>query len=93
MTAPHPILDLPMRPNDAQAETLRQYLIELLAKLIEEGEDMVKRPFGNSGWQYELYEPLLNAGLVSGGFDEDGYIDNIDLRQAEALIQQAIHDL
>ena len=51
------ILDLPMDPdsNDAGASSIRGYLKTLLTTLMAEGEGFSgKRPFGNSGWEYEL---------------------------------------
>lgn len=65
------ILDLPMGNNDAEANTVRDYLKELLAKLWSEEEGFSgKRPFGNSGWSYELHRPLIEAGLVAEDDDE-----------------------
>lgn len=66
------VLDLPMQPNDADAATVRDYLKTLLAKLWEEEESFSgKRPLGNSGWQYDLYKPLVQAGLVAAVDDRD----------------------
>jgi hypothetical protein len=95
MATPNKILDLPMDPNtnDAEASSIREYVIALLTLLIEQGEDMVKKPFGNSGWQYEFFIPLLKAGLIEGEFDEDGYVESLDIREAEALILEAIKTL
>lgn len=59
-------LDLPIPENDADAPTVRQYFKELLiALLIEEEGFSGKRPFGNSGWQYDFMEPLEQAGFIS----------------------------
>ncbi len=86
----HPVLDLPMQPNDARATTVREYLVALLAEVWTEKEGFSgKRPFGNSGWEYDLYLPLLKAGLVDGALDEDGYIDHMDDDAAERLIAAA----
>lgn len=54
------ILDTPMYPNDANAETIRDYFKALLSLLLvkEEGFNS-KRPFGSSGWKYDLYAALL----------------------------------
>lgn len=63
----HPVLDLQLNPedNDAEAETVRQYLGKLLEKAWTEGEDFSgKRPFGNSGWEYDLLNPLALAGMI-----------------------------
>lgn len=89
------VLALPMQqPNDANAATVRDYLVALLAELWRE-EQMFsgKRPFGNSGWQYDLYLPLIVAGFVPGVLDEDGYIDNVDDKRADAVIASAIRSL
>ncbi|MFE2994179.1 hypothetical protein ACFXG4_04095 [Nocardia sp. NPDC059246] len=80
-----------MQDNDADAETIRGYLLALLRQLWEHGEAFGgKRPFGNSGWEYELYEPLARAGLIEATFDEDGYFDTCDNHAGHELIAQAI---
>ena len=87
------ILALPMDENDADAETIGDYLIELLLSLWHQGESFSgKRPFGNSGWEHELYMPLVKAGLVSS-IDEDGYILDYDRKAADELIEEAIISL
>jgi len=83
------ILDLPMSSNDARATNIGEYLRALLATLLDEGESFSgKRPFGNSGWEYDLYKPLIVAGLVQGSLDGDGYIDNLDVRAAREIIRK-----
>ena len=55
------ILELPLNAeeNDAGAATVREYLVTLLSVLWDEGESFSgKRPLGNSGWEYELLDPL-----------------------------------
>lgn len=84
------ILALPMEENDSGATTVRGYLKALVTELWSEGESFSgKRPFGNSGWEYELYRPLVKAGLV--GDDGDGYPQ--DTLEAAALISSAIEAL
>lgn len=91
---PQQVLDLPMPPNDSDVDTVRGYLIELLRTLWREEEGFSgKRPFGTSGWAYDVYEPLIKAGWVDGTLDEDGYIERVDSRQAEALMDEAIRAL
>lgn len=91
---PAEILDLPMESNDANAGTVREYLRALLLAAWEEGEGFSgKRPFGNSGWERELYLPLVKAGAVVGKLDGDGYIDEVDKKHAHALIVEAIKSL
>lgn len=59
--------------------TVKDYLYNLLATLWQEQEGFDgKRPFGNSGWEYDIYAALIGAGVISGELDEDGYIDSID---------------
>ena len=61
------ILDIPMQPNDADAETIRDYLKALLTAVWEEQEGFSgKRPFGNSGWDRDIYLALVCAGAIAG---------------------------
>jgi hypothetical protein len=85
------ILNVPLPDNDADAPTVRAYLLALLRELWanDEGFDS-KRPFGNSGWQEEVYIGLARAGVVEAEFDEDGYLDHCDYAAADVLIQDAI---
>lgn len=91
------ILDCPMRDNDSGATTIRGYLIALLAGVVVEEEGFSgKRPFGNSGWKYDIYEALASAGLIRATIDEDGFIDQLDddqRQQADKLILGAIEVL
>lgn len=88
-SVPNPavILALPLRPNDADAATVRDYLVALLTELWDTTDGFTgKRPFGNSDWEYDLYLALTDAALVEG--DNEGY--PIDENHAHALIQLAI---
>jgi hypothetical protein len=88
------ILALPMTENDAGAKTIREYLIRLLWEIWTEGEGFSgKHPFGNSGWQYDVYKTLLDAGVIVGKLDEDGYIEEVDTARGDVLIRQAIISL
>lgn len=95
MTAtPQEILDVPMRENDANASTIRAYLVALVREVWKEVDGFSgKRPFGNSGWQYEVYDALVTAGHVQGRTDEDGYLEECDTDAADALILTAIDAL
>lgn len=67
--APRQLLDLKLPDNDAGAPTVRAYLIELLTEVwVEEEGFNGKRPFGNSGWQNEVYSAMFRQGIVA---DED----------------------
>jgi hypothetical protein len=93
-TTPEQLLDLPLPENDSGASTVRGYLVALLTTLWEEEEGFSgKRPFGNSGWQYDLYAPMIEAGIVGGEIDEDGYVERADAAAADKLILAAIQSL
>lgn len=88
------ILDIKMQPNDAGAETIRDYLKALLITLWTEGEGFSgKRPFGNSGWDWELYKALVTAMACEGELDEDGNLESVDHEEANKLIFKAIEEL
>lgn len=80
--------------NRAGAYDVRGYLKALLRELWDTGEGFSgKRPFGDSGWEYELYWGLIKAGLVHGSFDDYGYVANVDKQAADRLIFEAIKQL
>lgn len=88
------VLDTPMQENDANATTIRGYFKALLKELWREGEGFSgKRPFGNSGWESELYLPLVKGGFVKGVIDSHGYLTSCDYPAANKLIDQAIDAL
>ncbi len=92
---PHQVLHCPMLENNAQASTVGEYLGLLLSTLWIENEGFSgKRPFGDSGWQYDVYIALSKAGLIEGLIlDEDGYVEQFsyaDAIKADELILQAI---
>lgn len=89
------ILELPLiNHEDSDAKTIREYFRNLLLTLWHEGEGFSgKRPFGNSGWEHELYLPLVAAGLVDGAIDEDGYLDDIsgaEIKKLNIIIEALI---
>lgn len=84
---------LPMQPNDAEAATVGEYLCKLLELVWIEGEGFSgKRPFGNSGWKYEVYPALIKSGLVSGKLDDEGYVATLDKEAADKIILAAINE-
>ena len=85
------LIDIPMEENDAEAKTIGEYLKKLFCMLWEEGEGFSgKHPFGNSGWQYDVYAALIKAGVVNGKLDSNGYVDEIDYGQADDVILKVI---
>jgi len=71
--------------------TVRDYLRDLLLMLWEKGEEFSgKRPFGNSGWKYELYKPLIAGGFIPGTLDDDGYVNTVDEKIATNYVRNLI---
>jgi hypothetical protein len=71
--------------------TVRQYLFKLLETLWAEGEGFSsKRPFGNSGWEFDLYKPLVIGGFIKGTLDENGYVEDYDKEEADAYVFELI---
>ena len=89
--SPLEILDLPIEPNESGAASVRGYLVALLSTLWREGECFDgKRPFGNSGWECDLYHPLVAAGLVRARPNGWGVVHDDDRRAADQLVREAI---
>ena len=85
------VLSYPMVDNDANAKNVGEYLHSLLFTLWEEGEGFSgKRPFGNSGWEFDLYTALVSGGFVEGNVDDDGNIENVDMKAANKLVFDCI---
>lgn len=74
------------------AVPLRQFFRELLLELWSDPERFSgKRPFGDSGWDFLVYEALIREGFISGTLDEDGRIFNLeDERMAHAFVSDLI---
>lgn len=85
-------LDLEIYSDDLNRSlSLREYFKKLLITLWAEGEEFSgKRPFGNSGWQYDVYTALIAEGIIDGKFDEDGYISEFDEVEAKQFIIEKI---
>jgi hypothetical protein len=95
---PTDVLAVPLRNDtDSGAADIRGYLKALLTTLYREDSDFSgKRPFGNSGWKYDLYIALGLAGMINITFDEDDYIDTLESAEmdyADELIYAAIDAL
>lgn len=89
------VLAAPMpQPNGAGAATIGDYMVKLLEALWREQDCFDgKRPFGSSDWTAEIVIALINAGLISGEVDEDGYLEHYDTQAADQLIASAIRSL
>lgn len=74
--------------------SIHDYLIELLKTLWEEQDEFSgKRPFGNSGWDYDLIGCLIANHIIEGKLDEDGYVIEGDIHKGYATIQAYIESL
>lgn len=84
------IFDLPMQENDADAATIRDYFKALLTTLWSEEEGFSgKRPFGNSGWTWDVYRALVQGGAIKGKIVDGDMIEH-DQDEADKLIYAAI---
>ena len=73
--------------GDLEGATVREYFEKLLLTLWIEGEGFSgKRPFGNSGWEYDVIYPLIECGYILGEVikDENGYIEDVDYNTRSA---------
>ena len=76
------ILMCPMGVNGAGARRVGEYILWLAAGAWRWEESFNgKRPFGNSGWQQEVYDALAREGIIDGDEDE---------RYLHALVGRAI---
>jgi hypothetical protein len=90
------VLNTPI-PDDVSgpdAPDIRGYLIDLLHLLWEHDSNFnSKRPFGYSGWHYDLYQALVKAGYIEATLDEDGFIHEFahtEQAKADKMIKNAI---
>lgn len=59
-------LNIKLSDNDSGKNTVKEYLLELLLTLWKKEESFSgKRPFGNSGWIYDLIIPVSEHFNIS----------------------------
>ncbi len=90
------ILNLPM-VGEWRGQSIRDYLCDLLDTIWDEGEAFSgKRPFGNSGWEHDLYAALAAKGYIDAekldSDDEFNYNDD-SISKANKLIFKAIEEM
>lgn len=93
---PRAILDTPMPHNDAGAPTIGAYLVALAREVWRENEGFSgKRPFGNSGWEGEIYTALAAAGYIEATDHGGGDIEYDSGQEAigDGLIYAALDAL
>lgn len=94
------ILELEFESTDLGRKiTIRDFFKELLTTLFKEGECFSgKRPFGNSGWDYDLCVCLAKNGVIEGhnqidpNYPEDEDWD-YDSAEAENKILELIKEM
>ena len=86
-------LNLPMSVNNPGSFTIREYFKFLLLNLWDEKEGFSgKRPFGNSGWEYELYATLIKNNIILGELDDFGQVQTLN-KENEQKADQLIFDV
>jgi len=71
--------------------SLRDFFKELALKVWNEGEGFSgKRPFGNSGWEYPVYVALIDAGIVPGTLDSDGFVEKCNIKEIKQFVTNLI---
>jgi hypothetical protein len=74
--------------------TIRSYLVNLGWSVWVEGEGFSgKRPFGNSGWKWDVYAALADGDFISYETDEDGYMYKCDEPHGNAIINACFEAL
>lgn len=88
------MIEIKMKENSSGKDTLRKYLEKLLITVINEGEGFSgKRAFGDSSWMFEIYETLIQEGLIPGNLDSDGCIHDLNTKTADEFIVKYIKDI
>lgn len=94
------ILDLKFESTDLGKEiTIKDFFKELLTTLFKEGECFSgKRPFGNSGWDWDLKICLVKNGVIDGHNEIDtDYPEeedwDFDSKEADKKIFELIKEL
>lgn len=90
-------LDLYIQSSDFdEPMTFRLYFSKLLLQLWREKDNFSgKRPFGNSGWDYDVYSALVLNHLISGKIDEYGDIDfgSVNFKKADKIVNEMIMEM
>ncbi|PRY35289.1 hypothetical protein [Umezawaea tangerina] len=88
---PQQVLATPMGDNDSGASSVGGYLVAVLDVMWDCRENF--NPFGNSGWEHDLYAALVKAGHIQGMVDSEGYVETSDREAGSELIAAAIASL
>lgn len=87
--------ELKFKSGDLNREiSIKEYLKTLLLTVWSEQEGFSgKRPFGNSGWDYDLLACLVRNKVIEGRLDEVGYVDSADKKAGHDTIAAVIKEL
>lgn len=84
-------LDLRFEHDILGDVSLREFFCTLLVKLWDDPCGFSgKRPWGNSDWDEPVYAALIKAGIITGEFDSDGYIEDCDYCTGSEFISKMI---
>jgi hypothetical protein len=88
------ILDLEFISIDLNMKiSIKEYLKKLLKTLWKEGEGFSgKRPFGNSGWQFDIVYVLIMKNLIKGQIDGNNVVE-VDWKEVDSLMEKIINTL
>lgn len=88
------ILDAHVEFDDVDVKSIRGYFKFLLSMLWDDSEAFSgKRPFGNGGWECDVYRALIQVKAIKGVLDVDDSIVEIDYKKANKLVFKLIESL
>lgn len=82
-----------VRTEGVEPMTVAEFLRRVLSDFWEDPEFDANRPYGASGWRYDVRAALIRAGVVEGSFDADGYVEQYDELAVDDVIKDLIDTL
>lgn len=79
---------------DVGGRPFRAMLKDLLTMVLLQGEEFDgKRPWGDSGWEWDIYNAMVVNGFVRGVVDEYGDVDGVDITECDELIMRCVEEI
>lgn len=79
---------------DVEGTSLRVMLKDLLTMVLLQGEEFSgKRPWGDSGWEFDIYRAMVLNGFIKGAVDEYGDIYNYSLAEGDELLMRCVEEI
>lgn len=79
---------------DVEGTSLRVMLKDLLTMVLLQGEQFDgKRPWGDSGWEFDIYRAMVLNGFIKGTVDEYGDIYNYSVAECDELILRCVEEI